>query len=154
MEGYNIFVTVGTTPFPSLIEVCKNKIIDKNWKAIIQTPEVSANNTQSIKFMPFVRDINELYSSSDLVICHAGAGTCYKLAELGKKFIIVPNLERADKHQLDLARYFESNNYAVVCYDLLDIEKAIDKATSNSWIPSKYNKEDFFSEDEIISKLV
>lgn len=155
VEGFNIFVTVGTTPFPSLVEHCKDIIVRNNWKAVIQAPGYdSNNNVQSIEFNSFVSDINELYNTADLVICHAGAGTCYKLAELGKRFIVVPNLERSDKHQLDLAGYFDKKNYAVVCYDLLELKIAINKAIANSWNPSKYNKEEFFSTDEIISKLV
>jgi beta-1,4-N-acetylglucosaminyltransferase len=61
--------------------------------------------------------IETKYKEADIIITHVGAGTIYKLLELGKKFIVVPNLERIDKHQRDIADYISREKYAFVAYN-------------------------------------
>ncbi|HEA1399118.1 TPA: hypothetical protein RVE45_003897, partial [Escherichia coli] len=69
----------------------------------------------------FRDDVDVFYNDADVIITHAGAGTLYQLLEKGKKIIAVPNLERIDKHQVDIATYMERNHYLLVCWDYNEI---------------------------------
>jgi beta-1,4-N-acetylglucosaminyltransferase len=81
-----------------------------------------------MNYFSFTDDINSFYSNSDLIICHSGAGTVYRLLELGKKVLIVPNLDRREDHQLELCKFVETNNFGLVAYNLNDLEKLIKRA--------------------------
>lgn len=143
-----IFVTVGTTPFDSLIE-----FLDKN---LIQGPEVVFQISRDAKYIPqhftyfdFVIDIQTYYEESDLIITHAGAGSIYNLLELKKKIIIVPNLDRVDQHQTDIADYMHTNQYAITCYDYNDIIKNIINYNSAFNDIVEFEKEEFYAINEI-----
>ena len=66
--------------------------------------------------------------------------------------IVVPNFDRVDKHQSDLALYIERNNYALVCHDVNHIESHIEGIIAYEPVP--YSKESFFLADELTSKLL
>ena len=86
------------------------------------------------KVLKFVKDIEKYYNWADVVITHAGAGTVYKLLEIQKKIIVVPNTERLDNHQLELADFVEKNNYGKVAKktnQILQISNNICKAEFN-----------------------
>ncbi|HEW9976521.1 MULTISPECIES: PssE/Cps14G family polysaccharide biosynthesis glycosyltransferase [Shewanella] len=143
----NCLVTVGTTCFDSLI-ITANDIAKKNEEDCF-TFQISNGifKPSSGTFFEYSNLIDDVYLKSDLVITHAGAGSIFKLLELGKRFIIVPNLERVDKHQSDISSYMESNNYALVCWcldDLSDLYNCL-----KEFKPNKFAKENFFKFDEI-----
>jgi beta-1,4-N-acetylglucosaminyltransferase len=141
----NIFVTVGTTPYNDLFQHL-SFIENSSWHFDCQTAdaEVSYANLTCFDYTPNWQSHIE---KADLVITHAGAGSVYKLLEMGKKIMVIPNLERIDHHQLDLANYVEKNGYALVCRVLNDIEQVIAKA--EQYAPTPYEKIDFFKGDEI-----
>ena len=94
----------------------------------------------------------DYYKHSDVIITHAGAGTIFKLLELNKKIIVIPNLERVDKHQRDLANFLGENEYALVAWnldDLLDCLRLVE-----SFQPSVFKKEPFFKAEEIASFIL
>lgn len=146
-----ILVTVGTTQFNGLIETIDN--IAKTKKNYYVTFQIANGNYKPVngEYFEFHNNINQYYSSSDLIITHAGAGSIYQLLKLNKKIIIVPNLERVDKHQLDIANYMDNNNYALVCYSLEKLENAIKK--SLDFIPMPFTKKDFFKFTEIANYI-
>lgn len=139
-----IFVTVGTTPFESLIKYIDINI--KNHEVIAQISD-GKYMPQRMKSFNYTKNIEEYYKWADIVITHAGAGSVYKLLEMQKRIIVVPNLERLDNHQLELANFIESNNYGEVFYKLEDIK--INKNVKNN----SYKKENFFKINEILEIL-
>ncbi len=79
------FITVGTTPFDDLIKTCDKltrNFVDTEFIAQISNGSYEPSN---MNYFSFTDDINSFYSNSDLIICHSGAGTVYRLLELGKK---------------------------------------------------------------------
>ncbi|WP_415837668.1 PssE/Cps14G family polysaccharide biosynthesis glycosyltransferase, partial [Shewanella livingstonensis] len=98
-------------------------------------------------FFSFANEINELYDSADLIITHAGAGSIYTLLEMNKKIIIVPNFERVDKHQSDIANYMAINKHALVCSDVADIGRFIEMTKGFQFVP--FEKISFFKSEEI-----
>ena len=143
----NILVTVGTTCFDSMIDAVDKCAAElKQHQFVFQTADGHYKPLHG-KYFDFVDSIDDYYHNSDIIITHAGAGSTYKLLELRKKIVVVPNLERVDKHQSDIARFLEDNNYALVVWDLntlLDILRSLD-----NFHPSTYEKEPFFKAEEI-----
>ena len=88
-----ILVTVGTTRFDSLIKYLDETFAGLDFEFTFQIAD-GKYEPVNFPFFTFSSDINTYYKESDLVICHAGAGTIYKLLESRKKVIIVPNTER------------------------------------------------------------
>ncbi len=142
-----IFVTVGTTPFDNLINSI-NQINSKKYQFIIQTgnSDITVTNHQHFKW---TEDIEKYFNWADLIICHAGAGTIYNLLEMNKPIIVVPNLDRTDHHQKEIANYVKKNNLGLTCFDLDLLFEQIDLVENVTF--SKYRKEPFFSRQLIIN---
>ncbi len=144
-----IFITVGTTKFDSLIEFLDNNL-DISYDVLFQI----SNGTylpKNFNYILYSDDINSLYDEYDYIITHAGSGTIYKLLELGKKFITVPNLERVDHHQKDIADFMHKNLYAIRCIDYKDIITTLEKLPKLKF--NYYEKDTFFKAKEF-SKFI
>jgi beta-1,4-N-acetylglucosaminyltransferase len=70
---------------------------------------------------------------------------------MGKKIIVVPNLERIDKHQTDIANFLLKNRYALVAYNMAQLEVFVD--ILQNYNNKYFNKETFFKSPEIINYL-
>lgn len=125
----NIFVTVGTTQFDALIQIifsekivqlfhkfkCKKvtmqigqgKIDDKAVERLAKEFEVEVYGLKPT-ILPDVK-------SSDLVISHAGAGSCIEVLNAGKPLVVVVNEKLMDNHQLELAQKLSSDGYLFYC---------------------------------------
>ncbi len=143
-----IFVTVGTTPFDSLIEY-----IDKNIKGHEIIYQISEGDylPKNGEAISFVKNIKYYYHWADLVITHAGAGSIYTLLEIGKRIIVVPNFERIDKHQEDIANFVSKEKYAFKAEKFEDTNMLINKINKTKF--KSYEKESFFIKQEIIKYL-
>ncbi len=136
-----IFVTVGTTAFNSLIQTIDERFDLCDYQIVFQIANGSYKPKNFTSFK-FITDIEEYYLDADIIITHAGAGSVYRLLELNKKVIVVPNKDRVDSHQEELAHYIEINNYGLVCWDVDNIRKMVNKVTE--FDPILYVKEEFF----------
>lgn len=127
-----IFVTVGTTEFNDLVEVilsddtlgqlkrynCKqliiqfgtgNEIDDSTIKSIQQNYSIEVH---CYRLKPnILSDI----SASDLVISHAGAGSCIEVLNAKKPLIVVVNTKLMNNHQTELAQQLHSDGYLLYC---------------------------------------
>lgn len=147
----NIFITVGTTPFEELIRICDNISDDfGHWHFTAQTAN-SKYIPRKIEHFEFTNKIETHYKAADLIICHAGAGTVYKLLEDGKKIIVVPNTNRRENHQLELCKFLEDNNLALVVYNVNTIADALNQSLSFKAAP--YHRDDN-SLSEAVQKII
>ncbi len=145
----NIFITVGTTHFNSLVEAadkCAAELTEH--KFTFQTAG-SAYKPLHGECFEFGDAIDDYYDRSDIIITHAGAGSIYKLLELRKIVIVVPNLERVDKHQSDIAKFLEENKYALIVWNLEELPAVLQSA--DIFQPTLFEKNHFFKAEEIAS---
>lgn len=148
----NILVTVGTTAFDQLIEsVDKLFGNDTDVKVVAQTSSSASYTPKNIDYFEFSSSFQSYIDNADLIVTHAGAGSVYSMLENGKKLVVVPNLTRADNHQIELAKYVQDKNFAVSCFDLTEIHACIYKAKETSF--SSYESEKFFGHS-IIRELL
>lgn len=143
-----ILVTVGTTSFDTLMRHCDESLKGYDLRFQIAGGRYHPKNGSYLRF----GDIAPLYAWADLVITHAGAGSVYTLLEQGKRLIVVPNLERRDPHQQELARYIEVNRFAHVLWEPSAIREAIEVANQSMFEP--YVPYRFCMSEEITSLLL
>lgn len=119
-----ILVTVGTTPFNSLIEsVLTSNYVNRSsfdWTLQIgkmdhNTPLYRALLESGHELIDFYDvDSHTYFNNFDLIVSHAGSGSVFTALRLEKKLLVVPNLERSDHHQSDLADWLSLQNYCAV----------------------------------------
>ncbi|WMN61200.1 hypothetical protein NI389_07405 [Pseudoalteromonas xiamenensis] len=144
----NILVTVGSSSFDALVKAvdeASKSFQNYNFTFQIGNGRYKPSNGD---YFSFTEGFSGILDNADLVITHAGAGTVFELLETGKKSIIVPNMDRIDKHQSDLAIYIEENNFAIVCKDIDSIAEQILEA--ENYHPKPYVKERFFLAEELV----
>lgn len=132
-----VLVTLGTTQFDGLIKYTDMNLTD-HLVTIQTTSDIPLTNASLVHYTD---DFISFCSEFDVIITHAGAGNVYTLLESGFKLIVVPNLERSDKHQSDLADFIEEKNYAIVCRDLSDLRRCVEKISIYSL--DEYQKDIF-----------
>lgn len=128
----SIFVTVGTTRFDDLVDTiltdqilaslqlvqCKclkiqygaGKPIDSN-----AIERVRQQFSIDIECYDFKAHILSDISASDLVISHAGAGSCIEVLTSKKPLIVVVNEHLMDNHQTELAHQLFIDGYLLYC---------------------------------------
>jgi beta-1,4-N-acetylglucosaminyltransferase len=147
-----ILVTAGTTPFDSLFAHLDKLTAKFPHMAFIGQVGHGDYTPQTFPSFNFTPEFTQQIASADAVITHAGAGTVYDLLEQGKRCIVIANLERKDKHQLEITRYVSDSGYALATTDLADLEELLKRL--ETFEPAGYEKTDFFLADEIYQKLV
>lgn len=131
MPFETIFVTVGTTQFDALIRIISTTELREVFKEIGCKKLIIQTGTGDVP-----SDIDEIYSSdgsitlktyelkssiakdieqADLVISHAGAGSCIEVLRAEKPLLTVTNDELADNHQVELAEELCREGYLFFC---------------------------------------
>nr|CAG4645966.1 EOG090X0KOU [Lynceus sp. MCZ IZ 141354] len=109
-----VFVTVGTTSFDQLIQtVTKDKCIEvlrkKGFSEMVLQigrgcePSFSSHANMKLSWFRLKDCIKEEFQQADLVISHAGAGSCLEALSENKPLLIVTNDTLMGNHQTELA---------------------------------------------------
>jgi beta-1,4-N-acetylglucosaminyltransferase len=145
-----IFVTVGgMRAFERLVIAMDRVAGELDEEVVIQTgsTDYEPENCKYFKFMA-ADEMEELYASTRVVVCHAGIGTILTAMQHNKPLILVPRMKRygehIDDHQLEIAREMESRG-ATVVYDVNDLKSAVEDVNMMSI--------KFESETTLISRL-
>ncbi|XP_055679718.1 UDP-N-acetylglucosamine transferase subunit ALG13 homolog [Lutzomyia longipalpis] len=122
----NIFVTVGTTQFSGLINALNSQemataLEDVNCKKL--TIQCGDQDVPASKHSSSIERITYNYLPSiiddirraDLVISHAGAGTCIDVLKHRKPLIVVVNDTLMHNHQIELAQQLGEEGVLVHC---------------------------------------
>lgn len=108
-----LFVTVGSTEFPDLI----NHILSKDFILLLVNLEfsdlvVQAGSTMvppisltgiNVQIYSYKPSITDDMKDAYMIISHAGSGSILEALSLDKKLLVVVNDALMDNHQLDLA---------------------------------------------------
>ena len=78
-------------------------------------------NSDFIKIMDFINDIDSVYQISDIIIARSGALTLSELAVVGKPSILIPSPNVAENHQFLNAKTLEEKD-ACICIEEKDLE--------------------------------
>ncbi|WP_448552155.1 PssE/Cps14G family polysaccharide biosynthesis glycosyltransferase [Thalassotalea montiporae] len=147
-----VLVTVGTTSFDKLFDYIEHLNL-KGVEFTLQTGPTDLELKRHHSFK-FTDEIEQYYRSADIIISHAGAGSTYKLLALDKPVILVPNLERVDKHQADLASFMEAHNHLAVAWQLDQIPKLLSKISSGELAFTPYTPERFFMKSKLMELVL
>ncbi|XP_058464478.1 UDP-N-acetylglucosamine transferase subunit ALG13 homolog [Malaya genurostris] len=124
-----IFVTVGTTQFEELIEkVTESGVVNElrrmgcrklslqigRGKDPVIAKEVFGSDID-VKFFDLKTNIEEDIQQADLVISHAGAGSCIEILGAEKPLVVVVNERLMDNHQAELAEQLFKEGYLLYC---------------------------------------
>ena len=102
----------------SLSKIIK-KINFKNIQILWQTGDkdfqkYSSFSNKYIKIIPFINDMANAYSLSELVICRSGALTISELTACGKPSILIPFAAAAGNHQLKNAKTLSEKGASII----------------------------------------
>uniref|UniRef100_A0A1A8N2Q8 UDP-N-acetylglucosamine transferase subunit ALG13 n=1 Tax=Nothobranchius pienaari TaxID=704102 RepID=A0A1A8N2Q8_9TELE len=122
-----VFVTVGTTSFDELIESITSSEVTQELKIrgyerlVLQVgrgsvlPAADSCSHVRLEAFRFKDSIAEDMRQADLVVSHAGAGSCLEALGAGKPLLVVVNDKLMDNHQLELARQLHMDNHLLYC---------------------------------------
>ncbi|GAB0097813.1 UDP-N-acetylglucosamine transferase subunit ALG13 homolog [Sergentomyia squamirostris] len=136
-----IFITVGTTYFTDLITVVKSPEMAEVLRDLDCEEMTVQSGKESLKFgeefdgiatnvYSVALSIEEDIKEADLVISHAGAGTCIEVLKHKKPLIVVINDSLMGNHQVELAHQLASEGVLIYCSPgkLLDTLRQFDPA--------------------------
>lgn len=124
-RGGQVFVTVGTTSFDTLIRAidtpeCKAAIAHKGYSSLLiqlgrgsYLPAKSSEDEADLKvdFFTFAPNLRDHMNSAALVISHAGSGSIFETLRMGKPLLVVVNEALMDNHQAELAEELAAQKY-------------------------------------------
>lgn len=149
-----LFVTVGTYKFDSLVKHLDETFKETGHEIIFQIGE-GTYQPCNFEYFNFTNEFDKYTDWADIIVTHAGAGTVYSLLKQDKSLVVVPNLERVDSHQSEIAKYATENNFAFECQavehlttDLSEMTYFFEKRRV------KYTFQPFFKKEEITSYLL
>ncbi|KAF3694005.1 UDP-N-acetylglucosamine transferase subunit ALG13 -like protein [Channa argus] len=122
-----VFVTVGTTSFDELIEIVTSsgavqalkargyeRLVLQVGRGSLLPPADSCPNFRLEAFR-FKDSIAEDIRQADLVISHAGAGSCLEVLGAEKPLLVVINNKLMNNHQLELAAQLHIDSHLLYC---------------------------------------
>ncbi|XP_058010621.1 putative bifunctional UDP-N-acetylglucosamine transferase and deubiquitinase ALG13 [Ahaetulla prasina] len=150
----SVFVTVGTTSFDDLIAAvttpeatqvlqdlgCRKLVIQVGRGK--ECPDSFSTATFTLEVFRFKSSLSEDIKKADLVISHAGAGSCLEVLEAGKPLLVAINDKLMDNHQLELARQLHKDGHLFYCTSrtLVEMLKSMDLSTLKPFLPGQPEK--------------
>lgn len=144
----NLFVTVGTTRFDSLLQQVAIDPFFRSNDCVLQVGP-GGLKPEGFEAFDYTTRIEEYCKRADVVITHAGAGSIYQILELRKPMVIVPNTDRLDRHQHDIATFMHTKGYALSVFALERLSEAVQEATRKTF--RLLERENFFAGEDILN---
>ena len=94
-KNYQIIWATG----PKQYDIIKQQLQDKN---------VSINNIENAKILPYIYNMEEIMNISNLIVARSGAMTITEISNLGKPSILIPLPNVSGNHQLYNAKVLEN----------------------------------------------
>lgn len=127
----SVFITVGTTEFDALIEVCDSnrdsfveqlirlgikKItlqIGRGLKEPKQLEECCSMHQIEFHCFRFKANLDQEMDDADIIISHCGAGSILEAVSRKKTLLVIINESLQDNHQIELSRAIVAGGYAI-----------------------------------------
>ncbi|KAG5263392.1 hypothetical protein AALO_G00264360 [Alosa alosa] len=146
-----VFVTVGTTRFDELIETMISEdtvkaLIDRGYTELVlqvgygsHLPGPESCSGLKLDAFRFKDSISDDMKRADLVISHAGAGSCLEALGAQKALLVVINDKLMDNHQLELAKQLHCDSHLLycTCRTLTETLKTMDFSTLTPFLPGQ-----------------
>ncbi|XP_074003533.1 UDP-N-acetylglucosamine transferase subunit ALG13-like [Numenius arquata] len=150
----SVFVTVGTTSFddliatvssPAALQVLRSRGYQK---LVLQVgrgelkPAPRSSPAVAVEAFRFKDSLAEDLRRADLVISHAGAGSCLETLEKGKPLVVVINEKLMNNHQLELAKQLHRDGHVICCNcsTLVETLETMDLTTLKPFPPGQPEK--------------
>lgn len=135
-----VFVTVGTTEFDELVRTVTSSDVlqtlsSRGYQEMVlqigtgvTEPDEGWSDGVNVQCFRSKPSIANDIKAADLVIGHAGAGTCLETLRANKPLVVVTNLDLMDNHQAELAERLASDHHLLqcTCQTLRDTLKCMD----------------------------
>ena len=108
--------------------------------------DIDINNIENTKILPYIYNMNEVMSLSDLIVARSGAMTLTELAILGKPAIFIPLPSSTANRQEDNARVFEKKGAAKII-----LNDEVNKDNLNKEIEGIINNKDLLKDMSLAS---
>ena len=101
VKNYNLIAATGEKHYENIIKKLEEK-------------GVYADKLKNVKVIPYIYNMEEIFSVADMIVGRAGAITVSEITAAGKAAVLVPSPYVAHNHQEYNARYLEKNGAAKV----------------------------------------
>uniref|UniRef100_A0A8C0U9Z5 UDP-N-acetylglucosamine transferase subunit ALG13 n=2 Tax=Cyanistes caeruleus TaxID=156563 RepID=A0A8C0U9Z5_CYACU len=91
------------------------KLVLQVGRGSLPQAQPSSSSAVAVEVFRFKDSLAEELQRADLVISHAGAGSCLETLEKGKPLIVVINDKLMDNHQLELAKQLHRDGCVLYC---------------------------------------
>ncbi|KAM6143567.1 UDP-N-acetylglucosamine transferase subunit ALG13 isoform 2-T2 [Erethizon dorsatum] len=149
-----VFVTVGTTSFDELVARVSAEESLHIFKSLgysrltlqigrgTVVPESFCTESFTLDVYRYKDSLQEDLQRADLVISHAGAGSCLETLEKGKPLVVVVNEKLMNNHQLELAKQLhkEGHLFYCTCSTLPGLLQSMDLSTLKCYPPGQPEK--------------
>ncbi|PSN55499.1 UDP-N-acetylglucosamine transferase subunit ALG13 [Blattella germanica] len=150
MASKHVFATVGTTKFDLFISALSsqnilNALASRGYGSLTMQighgstiPPSGKREGIEVDHFRFKDSLTSDVRSADLVISHAGAGSCLEALEAGKPLLVVINEELMNNHQMELAEqlYKDEHVYYTTCKDLEHVLRTMDLGLLKPFAPA------------------
>lgn len=127
----SVLITVGTTEFDELIEVCDNESevfvqqlihmgirkltiqIGRGLKEPKKLEEYCSMRQIEFHYFRFKANLDQEMDDADLIISHCGAGSILEAVSRKKTLMVIINESLQDNHQNELSRAIVAGGYAI-----------------------------------------
>ncbi|XP_005404699.1 PREDICTED: putative bifunctional UDP-N-acetylglucosamine transferase and deubiquitinase ALG13 isoform X11 [Chinchilla lanigera] len=149
-----VFVTVGSTSFDELITRVSAEESLHIFRSLgysqltlqigrgAVVPEPFSADSFTLDVYRYKDSLREDLERADLVISHAGAGSCLETLEKGKPLVVVINEKLMNNHQLELAKQLhkEGHLFYCTCSTLPGLLQSMDLSTLKCYPPGQPEK--------------
>lgn len=146
-----VFVTVGTTSFDELIETITTPeavqaVKSRGYERLVLQvgrgsilPDADSSPHIELEAFRYKNSIAENIEQADLIISHAGAGSCLEALSAGKPLLVVVNDKLMDNHQLELARQLHADSHLLycTCSTLIETLRTMDLSVLQPFLPGQ-----------------
>ncbi|XP_075902683.1 UDP-N-acetylglucosamine transferase subunit ALG13 [Nelusetta ayraudi] len=146
-----VFVTVGTTSFDELIEDITSSenvqtLRTRGYERLVlqvgrgsYVPASGSCPHISLEVFRFKDSIADDFKQADLVISHAGAGSCLEALGAGKPLLVVVNDKLMGNHQLELAEQLHADSHLLycTCRTLTETLRTMDLSVLQPFLPGR-----------------